>query len=117
MFRNRALFGFFLTVAGCSGQMSDQPRLDPLEASPLFADGRGSRPLVEGTVPRGRREIDERLERGRDGKDYVAAIPLSVTRALLERGRERFDIFCSPCHARTGDGDGMVVRRGYRKPP
>lgn len=113
-------------LLGCRQDMHDQPKLEPLEGSSLFADGRGSRDPVDGTVARGQLRADRHLYEGR--RDVIEAggdpqgelvdtFPVEVTRALLERGRERYDIFCSPCHARTGDGDGMIVRRGYRRPP
>ncbi len=104
--------------AGCRQDMHDQPRLEPYEASSFFADGRGSRPLVEGTVPRGDPVRDPHLHDGRgpDGK-LVETFPEEVTKATILRGRERFEIFCSPCHNQTGDGNGMIVRRGLRRPP
>jgi mono/diheme cytochrome c family protein len=113
-------------LLGCRQDMHDQPKLEPLERSPMFADGRGSRDPVDGTVARGQLRADRHLHEGRrdtvePGGDpqgeLVDTFPIEVTRTLLERGRERYDIFCSPCHARTGDGDGMIVRRGYRRPP
>ena len=93
--------GAAILAAGCRRDMADQPRYEPYEASDFFADGRADRPPVPGTVPR----TDD------------APAPARVTRDLLERGRERYDIFCSPCHDRTGEGQGMIVRRGYRQPP
>lgn len=93
--------------------MHDQPRHEPLEASTFFKDGRSSRPLVEGTIPRGGLREDEILYTGMSGGKFAAGIPLPVTRKLLERGRERYDIFCSPCHDHTGGGRGMAVRRGF----
>lgn len=98
--------------------MFDQPKLEAYEASDFFADGRASRPLPQGTVPRGAREMDPHLDEGRtaDGR-LVETFPFPVSRDVLRRGRERFDIYCAPCHGRTGEGDGMIVRRGYRPPP
>ncbi|MFB3854829.1 MAG: cytochrome c [Vicinamibacterales bacterium] len=104
------------TLAGCRQDMHDQPRYEPLEASDFFADGRASRPIVEGTVARGDLREDSLLYTGKvDGKDSEI-FPFPVTEEVLHRGRERFDIFCSPCHGRTGEGDGMVVQRGFRRP-
>ena len=86
-------------------------------ASDFFADGQSARPLVEGTVARGQLRTDERFYTGMEGKNQVDTIPVSVTRELLERGRDRFHIFCTPCHGRLGTGDGMVVERVFRAPP
>jgi mono/diheme cytochrome c family protein len=100
--------------------MYDQPKYQPLEKSDFYPDGRASRPLVEGTVARG--TLDAAAvslpPAGAPGAVALAtALPVPLTRALLARGRERFEIFCTPCHDRTGSGQGMVVRRGYRQPP
>jgi mono/diheme cytochrome c family protein len=105
---------------GCRQDMHDQPKLEPYEASSFFADGRASRPRIEGTIPRGSPLVDRdtHLEDGKDAQGkLVATFPYPVTKDVLERGRERYDIYCAPCHAKTGDGDGMIVRRGYRRPP
>lgn len=104
-------------VGACRQDMHQAPRYDPLEHSDFFADQRASRQLVEGTVARGFLRDDERFWTGKVGGALVAEIPVPVTRALLVRGRERYDIYCSPCHARTGDGTGMVVSRGFKQPP
>jgi mono/diheme cytochrome c family protein len=101
----------------CRQEMYDQPRYKPLGRSDFFADHRQARPLVEGTVARGFLREDARVYAGKNGNALVTTIPVPVTRTLLDRGRERFDIFCSPCHDRTGSGNGMVVQRGYRAPP
>ncbi len=106
-----------LVSQGCRQDMHDQPKLQPLEASDFFADGMASRPLIEGTVARGQLRADDRFYRGVDEQgDFVAVLPVEVSSDLLLRGRERYDIFCSPCHGRTGDGDGMVVQRGFKAP-
>jgi len=108
---------FFLTCAeGCSPNMSQQPRYKPLAPSAFFEDGSSARPPVPGTVAH-MPLIDPRILTGRADGETIQRIPLPVTRELLERGRARFDIFCSPCHGRTGDGQGMVVKRGFRQPP
>jgi mono/diheme cytochrome c family protein len=106
-----------LLAPACRQDMHDAPKYEPLEASAFFPDGRASRHPVEGTVARGQLARDPALLTGigADGNP-VSRIPLTVDRALLERGRERFDIFCSPCHGRLGDGQGMIVRRGYKQP-
>jgi mono/diheme cytochrome c family protein len=105
-----------LAVSGCRQDMHDQPRYKPLAGSDFFADGRASRPLVAGTVARGWLRDDARLHTGKDGAAFTAEFPMTVDLALVQRGHERFDIFCAPCHGRTGAGNGMVVQRGYRKP-
>ncbi|HEV3163032.1 MAG TPA: cytochrome c [Isosphaeraceae bacterium] len=97
--------------------MYDQPKYEPLEASSFFEDGQSARPLVSGTVARGDLRIDDHLYKGKvDGK-LVETFPFPVDRAVMERGRERFNIFCSPCHGRVGDGHGMIVQRGFSAPP
>jgi hypothetical protein len=105
-----------VTVA-CTQQMNNEPRYDPLESSDFFADGMAARPRVPGTIARGGLRLDEALFTGRSGGRLVDEFPFPVTRGTLQRGRERFDIFCSPCHGRLGQGDGMVVLRGFRRPP
>jgi len=106
-----------LLTTGCRLDMHDQPKYKPFRASKFFDDGRASRQSVAGTVARGHLEDDEWMYAGRKEGQWAAELPLPVDAALLARGRERYDIYCSPCHARTGDGDGMIVRRGYRRPP
>ncbi|MEI9421161.1 cytochrome c [Mesorhizobium sp. Cs1299R1N1] len=100
------LLPFILLLAGCKQDMADQPRYNPLEASKQFADGMSARTPVDGSVAR-----DADLAATPD------RFPYPVTPALLQRGQQRFDIFCSPCHGRTGDGHGMVVQRGFPAPP
>jgi cytochrome c553 len=105
---------------GCRQEMYDQPKYKPLAKSDLFADGRASRPLVEGTVARGTLDAAAAPIPPAGGPSmtaFVTTLPVPLTRELVSRGRERFEIFCSPCHDRTGSGRGMVVRRGYRQPP
>ena len=106
-----------LLAAGCRQQMDDQPRYEPLEASRFFPDGQSSRPRVEGTVARGELHADAALYTGKTGGQLVEKLPVPLTADLLARGRERYDIYCSPCHDRLGTGKGMIVRRGYREPP
>jgi len=95
--------------------MHDQPRYKPLAFTDFFGDGRSARPTVEGTVARGHLRIDRVRYTGKNGTDDVDFFPFPITRDELLRGQERFNIFCSPCHSRTGDGNGMVVRRGFRQ--
>ena len=107
---------------GCRQDMHDQPKPIPLRASTFFSDERSARPLVEGTVAREHLRDDTLLETGRTGNGKSAnedatVFPFRVDARVIARGRERYDIYCSPCHGRTGNGDGMVVRRGFRRPP
>jgi mono/diheme cytochrome c family protein len=104
-------------LAGCRQDMHDAPRLDPLESSTFFADGRASRQLVANTVPRGHLRDDEHLFTGKVNGQLAAEFPMPVTAEVMARGRERFEIFCAPCHGRSGEGNGMIVQRGFRKPP
>lgn len=131
-------------LVGCRQEMADQPAYRPLEPSAFFADGRSARPLVHGTVARGHLYDDAHLYTGkredanealraagvaavRDpisglfqhvaGDPYVDSFPFPVTKKVLERGRERFDIYCSMCHDRAGTGQGMIVQRGFTQPP
>jgi hypothetical protein len=106
-----------LSLGGCRRDMFDQPRYKPLAASDFFDDRRASRPPVPGTIARGHLRDDEHLYTGRADGKLVAAFPFAVTRDVLERGRERYNIFCAPCHDLVGNGNGMIVRRGYRQPP
>lgn len=105
------------SLMACQQQMADQPRYKPLARSTFFGDERSGRPLVEGTVARGHLDADEQFYTGKSGGKLVDTFPFPITRAVLLRGQERFDIFCSPCHDRVGTGQGMVVRRGFRPPP
>jgi mono/diheme cytochrome c family protein len=103
--------------SGCRQDMHDQPKYIPLRQSSFFGDDRSARPLVAGTVARGTLHADSLLQSGKaDGKDSTV-FPFAVDARVMERGRERFNIYCSPCHGRTGLGDGMIVRRGFRRPP
>lgn len=104
-------------MSGCHTDMRDQPRYEPYEASTFFANGQSSRPLVEGTVARGQLQEDDAFYRGKVDGEFVDKLPLEVDRALLDRGQQRFNIYCSMCHGPTGDGDGMIVRRGLKRPP
>ncbi len=152
MFRTRAA-SFLVTVmfllVGCGGQMGDQPRCDPLEASDFFEDGQCSRHLPPNTVARGQLEEDALLYTGQEGPQeaveegstgagddqggqeelvpqgnqageppqYSAEYPYPVTIEMMERGQERYAIYCAPCHSLDGEGDGMIVRRGFPQPP
>jgi mono/diheme cytochrome c family protein len=116
-----------LGLSGCERTMKDmyvQPKLGPDAASPLFADGKGSRPPPSGSVPMamgdlaktssGRRGQQELVER--DAAEAASTMP-RMTSALLQRGQARYDIYCAPCHSPVGDGDGLIARRGFPRPP
>jgi mono/diheme cytochrome c family protein len=106
-----------LLSGACRQDMHDAPRYDPLEASPVLAGGASAQPLVPGTVARGLRGDDELRETGKVGGQAAAVFPFAITRADIDRGEERYNIYCSPCHDRRGEGTGVVVQRGYRQPP
>jgi mono/diheme cytochrome c family protein len=106
-----------LVASGCRQDMHDQPKYRGLRPSVFFADGASARPRVEGTVARGTLQEDEAFFTGMVNKAAVKELPFPIDEQVLNRGQERFDIFCSPCHGRTGSGNGMVVQRGYRAPP
>lgn len=91
--------------------MDQQPKFKAQQANPLFADGRAMRPEVPGTVARGELAEDDALHRGKENGEWVREIPVPVTERLMKRGRERYDIFCAPCHGLGGDGDGIVSVR------
>ncbi len=106
-----------LASAGCNKDMADQPRYEVLERSNFFADGSAMRVPPAGTVARGMLRIDEHRYRGRVNGQLADTFPFPVEQALLERGRERYQIYCTPCHDQTGSGQGMVVRKGFPAPP
>ncbi|MBA2259239.1 MAG: cytochrome c [Acidobacteria bacterium] len=106
-----------LFASGCRQDMHNQPKYRPLRPSPLFADGSSARPMIEGTVARGTLREDEAFFTGKVGGATVEELPFTIEAADLDRGEERFNIFCTPCHDKTGSGRGMVVQRGYRQPP
>ena len=126
----------WLISVGCRRDMQDQPKIKPLRGSTFFSDGLGSRQPIEGTIPRGYlRENFEFYTGKKSGAatataptsataataqqntfpDDVVDFPIPVTKEVVLRGRERYNIFCSACHGMTGNGDGMVVRRGFRR--
>jgi hypothetical protein len=113
-----AIFGIVLAglLASCES-MTIQHRYDPLEASAFFADERSARPLTPGTVARGSLDEEDAFYTGRDEENrFLTEIPLEINSELLERGRERYDIYCAPCHGLDGYGEGMIVRRGFPAP-
>ncbi len=107
-----------LALPACQQKMGTSPAYKPLEPSEFFADGRASRPLIAGTVARGQFYEDPVLLTGRDESGELSTeYPFEMTREVLLRGRERYNIYCSVCHGLTGHGDGRIVQRGFTKPP
>jgi hypothetical protein len=105
-------------LSACRIDMHVQPKQNPLSRSDFFADRRSERPPVEGTVARGQLREDTYFYTGKLGNNPGDFMPFRVTKEVLERGRERYNIFCAPCHSRVGDGNGFVPSRGFaRKPP
>ncbi len=107
---------------GCRSEMYDQPRYKPYAATEFFADGTSARPLVAGTIPRRDPRVRgnasaELFETGKTAGKLADALPFPVDRSVLERGQERYRIFCTPCHGELGDGRGMIVLRGFNPPP
>ncbi len=135
------LFVGLVVVTGCRRDMQDQPKMKPLRGSTFFADGLSSRQPIEGTVPRGYLRENTELFTGKKAKapgasatpatqqisgtqsgaqtssfpDDIDTFPFPITKETVLRGRERYNIFCSACHGMTGNGDGMIVRRGFRR--
>jgi mono/diheme cytochrome c family protein len=104
-------------LAGCRQDMHDQPRFKPLAKSDFYADLRSARQPVEGTVARGQLHEDTYFYTGKVGNLFGDYMPFPVNEDVLARGQQRFNIYCAPCHSRTGDGNGMIVQRGFRAPP
>ena len=102
-------------VAGCRQDMHDAPRYEAFEASSTFADNRASRVAPVGTVARGWLRDDEALYSGKVAGQLVDQFPFAIAHADLARGQQRFNIYCTPCHGKLGDGNGMVVQRGLRQ--
>jgi cytochrome c5 len=135
--RSVLLLLVLIVVTGCRRDMQDQPKMKPLRGSTFFADGLSSRQPIEGTVPRGNLRENTELFTGKKAKapgasatpapqqtsgtqpsdfpDDIDTFPFPITKETVLRGRERYNIFCSACHGMTGNGDGMIVRRGFRR--
>jgi mono/diheme cytochrome c family protein len=116
-----------VALSACGGNHRDQLRYDPLQESQFFEDKVSARPLVEDTIARGKLQNDPHLYTGRDGggqtgeaaadAPLVKSFPFPVTRPVLERGQKMYIANCAPCHSPVGDGQGMIVRRGFQPPP
>lgn len=106
-------------LSSCRQDMHDQPSYRPLEESSFFDNGQSSRQPVEGTVARGHLRADQHFYTGREtgGEEFSDRLPLPLTPELLKRGQQQYDIFCTPCHDRAGQGQGIIVRRGFPPPP
>jgi mono/diheme cytochrome c family protein len=111
-----AIVPLLLLTAACRQDMQDQPKYKPLGANRFFADGRDARPIPAGTVARDELNDTDSFHTGEANGAFLDTIPLTVDAKLLHRGQERFNIYCSPCHGRTGDGNGMVAQRGVKIP-
>jgi mono/diheme cytochrome c family protein len=112
-----ALTAALLTLtAACRRDMQDQPKYRPLQGSRFFSDGRSARPIPAGTVATDELDTTDAIHTGRTGDTWATTIPLKLDASLVRRGRERYDIYCSPCHSRLGDGHGTVAKRGVRQP-
>lgn len=111
-----SLFFVMGLLVGCRLDMRDQPRYEPLEASTFFADGAAMRPRVADTVARTEVNLDDQLHTGRVNGQVADSFPFTVTMAVLERGQERYTIFCTPCHGLVGDGHGIVTDYGMPVP-
>ncbi len=121
MFRHRliipAIFLNALFTSACRIDMHVQPRYNPEAATAFFGDGRSARPTIDDTVARGQLHVDEARYTGKQNGKDIDFFPIQITRGDLERGQDRFKIYCSPCHGLLGDGRGMIVLRGLRQPP
>lgn len=104
-------------MTGCDQDMRNQPKYRTYRPSEFFEDGRSQRPPVEGAVPRGYLKEDELLHTGKINGKVADQFPFEMTKEVLLRGRERYQIYCSVCHDATGEGLGMIVRRGFKQPP
>lgn len=121
LYRDKKLLSCMFSVAsllllsGCRQDMHNQPKYVPYRSSEFFQDGLSERQQVVNTVARGELHEDAYLYTGKVGTKEGDRFPFPITQAVMERGRERYDIYCSPCHSRVGDGNGMIVKRGYRQ--
>lgn len=119
-----------LLLVGCRGRQSDAPpihpnlnmdfqeKFDPQGSNPLFEDKAAMRKPVTGTVARGQLRDDSELYEGRtsDG-EYVEQVPISVNREVLERGQKQYEVYCAPCHGKSGDGNGIIMQGDYGYTP
>jgi hypothetical protein len=106
-----------LLLCGCRLDMHIQPKYLPYEPTDFFGDGRSERQPVPGTVARGQLRLDELMFTGRENGVVADKFPFPITKADLDRGRERYNVYCTPCHDYSGTGRGMIVQRGFPQPP
>jgi mono/diheme cytochrome c family protein len=106
-----------LLLAGCREDMQLQPYYRPLRESDFYADRRSERPIIAGTVARGHLNADTYFYTGKVGNNDGDYLPFPATADVMARGQQRFNIYCAPCHSELGDGNGMIVQRGYKRPP
>jgi mono/diheme cytochrome c family protein len=109
--------GALLLLGGCRLDMQVQPYQRPLVQSDFYADHRSARPIISGTVARGHLDADTYFYTGKIGANDGDYLPFPATQEVLARGQQRFNIYCSPCHSELGDGNGMIVQRGFKHPP
>lgn len=112
-----AVFCLALLVTSCTMTMRDQPRVDPYEPNAFFPKDQSAMLPVEDTVPYGQADVDDAFYTGQVDGQYVTDFPFEISKDDLERGQQRYDIYCAPCHGYTGNGDGMIVQRGFKEPP
>ncbi len=105
-----------MLCTGCRRDMFDQPKYLPLQESRFFTDGRSARPVPPGTYAYDENFAGAAVENGTRDGDFVATIPVPIDEARLVRGKDRFNVYCAPCHGRLGDGHGMVAKRGFMQP-
>jgi cbb3-type cytochrome c oxidase subunit III len=115
--RSFFLVAIMFALLGCRQEMRNDSRLKPYQETPFFADRNSSRPLVRGVVPRGEPRTDDFFYTGQIDGHLVRGFPETVTLERLKKGQARYNVYCSVCHGITGLGDGMVVQRGFPKPP
>jgi mono/diheme cytochrome c family protein len=111
------ILAFSVLGTGCRKGMVNQQHLKPLTEETFFKDGSGARPIPPHAIARGQLHEDQQFFEGKLGGQLVTTFPASVTRQMIEHGRQSFDIYCAVCHGRTGEGDGMIVQRGFPAPP
>jgi hypothetical protein len=107
------LLALAVSLAGCHTDMWRQPKTQPLDASEFYSDGQVSRPLVPGTIARDHLRLDEPYYTGAESGKWIDTIPHVVDKAFIKRGQDRFNAYCTPCHGRIGDGEGMIATRGF----
>jgi len=111
------LLALIFVTAGCRIDMHMQPYYRPLAKTDFFADGRSARNPVDGTVARGDLREDSYLYSGKIGGNPGDYMPFPVNAEVMNRGQDRFNVYCTPCHGRVGDGNGFIPSRGLKRPP